>query len=178
MALMVVLAALGVGMALYLLSFGMPRDGSAWLLVIMCLLVAVAPIAMWSSAGTYLVPGGRGELRVFTDRVELWTAGEGTKLFPLADLQLQVTQHVARVRFAVIPMGEVNTDKHLMLQCGEQRVILSQKLFERADAIDRIARMIDPSYRADDEDDDGPPSESAPRDEYDDRLDRELDALD
>ena len=79
----------------------------------------------------------------------------------------------------LIPLGKVNTDSHLTLRTGDQKLVLSQKLFDRENATQHIAAAIE-RLRAGLplEDPTSTKKKRRKRDKYDEQLDRELAALD
>lgn len=128
------------------------------------------------------VAGGRGELRIFRDRIELPRPyGSQSLVIPKDHLRLMVTQQVVRfMLFGVIPAGEMNRGFLLTVAYPGGSRVLSDRLFQSQDiaqaAVDDLERLraglepLGPSAR--------PPAPiEATRDELDARIDDELERL-
>lgn len=99
----------------------------------------LAPAAMWSSRATYTIPGGRGELRVYDDRVEL-IDGRGPAVVSAADLRVHVVEH--RARIVAVPGATVRTDRHLVFATSGRQITLSRRVFASDEAFVAAGRAL------------------------------------
>ena len=178
--LLTVLSVVPVGLILF---WNLSLAQSPWL-AFLCFALLFTPLLLWMSAGTYLVPGGKGLVHIRREGVELVTP-KVCKRFPIQDLKIHITNHNANIRVGPIPMGTVNTDVRVRLEAQGLKHSFSRRLF--ADP-DRIRVFIDDLERVQQ----GQPPIGATREqaeyakvqsdplnaEFEAQLDAELDAMD
>jgi hypothetical protein len=169
-----------IALAVVLVPVGawMLTAGRSWYLGLLATIAGVgAPIAMWSSRSTYTVPGGRAQLRLFDDRIELVDAHH-TTVVGAADLHTHVVQHNARLMAGVLPVGVVETDRHLVIVTSGRRLVLSRRVFASSAEFERASRAI--HRLAHGEPPQAEPAAKPPtgeEEEYRRRLREELDAM-
>ena len=125
------------------------------------------------------VAGGRGELRIFRDRIDVPRPYGREPLVLTRDaFQVSITQQVVRFMFmGVIPAGEMNRGFLITLHYTGGSRVLSDRLFQTPEhaqrAVNDLARVragldpLGPDARP-------PPPTEATRDELDARIDDEL----
>jgi hypothetical protein len=137
-------------------------------------LVATLPGLLWlmlhdAGGASDLVAGGRGEIRLFEDRVEVPRAALNDRryvdVFPLADLSVSVSETRVSLNLVMTTTFQVAE-----LRAGALRRRVSSRLFESEAAFAAfLADLQHVRHRLPVKPD---------GDDYDERLDRELDALD
>jgi hypothetical protein len=151
----------------YRLAFVIDRP-STWVILG---LFAVAPPLITAAISGSRVGGQKGELRLFRDRVEVPRPFARAPLrFRLADLQIEL--HVTRTTMSGVA---IELPRALTLEGGGERRVLHAELFGSAEALGRAARDI---LRVQHGHEPEPPPAPPPRDDYDDKLDKELGRLD
>jgi hypothetical protein len=134
-------------------------------------LVAVAPPIIATRIAHFRVAGGRGELRVYRDRIEVpQPASRAPLILPMAGLSVEVRS----VLQGVVNGVRIEEPASLVLRHAGGVRELSAALFVSSDAVERAAREIRQVQE-------GRSLEEPPvpaRDRYDDRLDEELNRLD
>jgi hypothetical protein len=135
-------------------------------------------IAMWAWAGDgYRVHGGRGEMRLYEDRLEVPRARRpGVEVLPLTGLSMRFLTIQGRVDF--IPVSEVLV---LNLDSAHGRRAIAHHLVGGPEALRRVAEDIARAQRGEPPTPDpAPPRAEAAgaRDAMEERLDAELAKLD
>ena len=170
--LMIALAVVLVPLGAWMLTLGR----SSYLGVLAMIAGVGAPFAMWSSRSTYTVPGGRAQLRLFDDRIEL-VDPHRTTVVGAAELHTHVVQHRARLMAGVLPVGVVETDRHLVIVTSGRRLVLSRRVFASSAEFERASRAIQRMASGGSPHADPPPAPRGEEDEYRRRLRDELDAM-
>lgn len=141
----------------------------AWGLIIAAALV---PLLITARLPHYRVAGGKGELRVYRDRVEVPhpTRGEPIR-FAMSDLRVDIRRTLVTVNGVPVSSGE-----RLVLAGPLGARQLAHEVFASKEAIERALRdirCVQQGLPIPTEGDEPPP-----RDKYDDQLDAELKDLD
>lgn len=134
-------------------------------------LVAVVPPIVATRIPHFRVAGGRGELRIFRDRVEVpQPASRDPLILPMEGLSVEVRT----ILQGVVNGIRIEEPASLVLHHAEGSRELAAALFVSSAAVERAARDI--ARLKEGLSLEEPPAPA--RDRYDDRLDEELDRLD
>jgi hypothetical protein len=144
LAVLVLLIALGVGAVVVLMMWlASPYHGMGGMLGAMLALLAATPVWYILSTRAYRIAGGRGELALLADRLEVRDGRGGTAAFPLASLQLVARPQVVQLRaWGLIPLGERRAGTLIELRAGAQRVVLSSKLLDDEDHLPGLVEDV------------------------------------
>lgn len=143
-----------------------------WAAVAVLALIGAVPGLLWlmvhpPGGAAARVAGGRAEIRLFDDRLEVpgASAERGVDVFPLADLEIAVSQTSVSVNFVV-----TSTFRVAELRAGSLERRISSRVFESEAAFASFLHDVEHvRHRL--------PVAPPEADDYDERLDRELDAL-
>jgi hypothetical protein len=120
---------LGAGAVVTLIwAWSIPHAGSS---IMMFLLGFMATMPVWYFLSTkpYRIAGGKGEIAMYADRIEVVT-GAGSLVFPASTILIGATPQVVQYRaFGVIPLGERRVGTLVVLASASQRFLFSSKLF-------------------------------------------------
>lgn len=105
------------------------RIGGAGWLWLVAIGMAAVPVIYWLSTAAYRV-GGRAEIRLFADRVELPRGDAGHDPFPLSNTVVTTRRMVVRYTIFGVPAGDVNRGVIATFTGARRKRELSDRVFE------------------------------------------------
>ena len=123
-----IVASLALAASLAVL-FGALSSGphSQWWWVAVAVFAALA-IGALTGLQPYLVPGGRGELRLFWDRIEL-RAETSTMWFPLATVRVRTTARGAPCAYRLTPRTTLQSKTHIRIETQNASRTIARRAF-------------------------------------------------
>lgn len=137
-------------------------------------LCALTPMVVMRYLPQYRIAGGKGELLIYRDRIEVPHPSRGE---PVRFAINSVTAHVVRNQVMLNGVMVSQGASLLLIGPSETRK-LSAEVFESSEAMEQAVRNIQRLKEGRELEDDMVPAMGGPRDAYDDKLDEELAKLD
>lgn len=138
---LVVLAVLGTGMLVFLVSTtGVPFSVA----IAVAGVAAVAPVAYWLLTPAYRIGGGSGVIRVFADRIEVPGPRAGSPVVLARDaLIASATEQRIRYRVGAMVAATVRRGHLVDLRAGDRRRKISTLTIDRPRAfLDALATYL------------------------------------
>ncbi len=119
------------------------------LILLMAGVMLIALVAWWLGSEPYRIGGGRGELRVYDDHIEVPGVGRGTVVrLPRADLALDRRPVRVQLRFGLIPVASLERGELLTLRSAGTTRVLSTLTSPAPDFADRLVLALMPEAEA------------------------------